>query len=633
MTQPLDGATVSGTVTVTADASDNLGVAGVQFKLDGANLGTESTAAPHSLSWSTGTAANGAHALSAVARDAAGNSTTSSLVTVTVANAFDTSNALQTIAVGQGYVDSTQRQIVRTSADVVYIFACDDKVAPGVARAWKGNQPGIPTAFAEQDGAHRPTAGGGSELEHSRHDLDRDGSDPSGDCFRRRRQPSRGLAERRQRSPSAPCASRTRTPSGWVADNPPTDVYTHPPTLYARGDDVYVFLGHDASLHYAYLYHLNGQPWSSTIQLSPRDSTDGSASVRWDPQRETNAAVIDTLFYDEDVYDDKTFVPTIFCMAVLPGGAPSSPDTTPPTVSISAPPAGATVSGTAVTVSAAAADNVGVAGVRFKLDGADLGTEQTTAPYSVTWDTTTATDGSHTLAAVACAAGNQTMSSSVGVTVDNAVPPPPSPSGLVAAYSFNEGAGTGVTDSSGHGNNGTVSNTSWSTAGKFGGALSFNGTSSWVTVPDSSSLDLTGAMTLEAWVKPTALGTAWRCVLFMEQPADMVYSLHANESSGHPVAQVFLGGEKNATGSTALPLNAWSFLAATFDGSTLRLFVNGTQAGSIAVTGSMLALAGALHIGGDAVWGEWFAGLIDNIRVYNRTLSAIEIQADMNAAF
>ena len=59
---------------------------GVQFKLDGANLGAEDTAAPYSVSWNTTTATNGSHALTAVARDAAGNTTTSAAVTMTVAN-------------------------------------------------------------------------------------------------------------------------------------------------------------------------------------------------------------------------------------------------------------------------------------------------------------------------------------------------------------------------------------------------------------------------------------------------------------------------------------------------------------------------------------------------------------------
>ena len=61
----------------------------------------------------------------------------------------------------------------------------------------------------------------------------------------------------------------------------------------------------------------------------------------------------------------------------------------------------------------------------------------------------------------------------------------------------------------------------------------------------------------------------------------------------------------------------------------MRLYVNGVQVGSTAVSGSMAASTGALRIGGNAIWGEWFAGLIDEVRVYNRALSATEIQQDM----
>jgi hypothetical protein len=73
-------------MTVSATASDNVGVVGVQFRVDGANLGSEDTGNPYSVSWNTTTLGNGSHLLTAVARDAVGNSTTSSSVTVSVAN-------------------------------------------------------------------------------------------------------------------------------------------------------------------------------------------------------------------------------------------------------------------------------------------------------------------------------------------------------------------------------------------------------------------------------------------------------------------------------------------------------------------------------------------------------------------
>src|SRR5262245_52133910 len=104
---------------------------------------------------------------------------------------------------------------------------------------------------------------------------------------------------------------------------------------------------------------------------------------------------------------------------------PPTADTTLPTATITAPANGATVAGTAVTVSATAADHIGVVGVTFKVDGATIGSEDTTSPYSVVWNTTGLGDGSHTLTAVARdAAGNLGISSAVTVTVVNAAAGP-----------------------------------------------------------------------------------------------------------------------------------------------------------------------------------------------------------------
>src|SRR5437870_6392719 len=82
MTAPAAGATVAGTITVAVSATDNVGVVGVQFKLDGANLGAEVTAAPYSVSWNSTLGTSGAHSLTAVARDGAGNVATAAAVSV-----------------------------------------------------------------------------------------------------------------------------------------------------------------------------------------------------------------------------------------------------------------------------------------------------------------------------------------------------------------------------------------------------------------------------------------------------------------------------------------------------------------------------------------------------------------------
>ncbi len=206
------------------------------------------------------------------------------------------------------------------------------------------------------------------------------------------------------------------------------------------------------------------------------------------------------------------------------------------------------------------------------------------------------------------------------------------PTGLVAAYSFNEASGTTVADSSGSNQTGTISGATRVTTGKFGGALSFDGVNDWVTVNDSATLDLTTGMTLEAWVNPASLGTAWRNVLIKERPNGEIYNLYAHTDLNRPVVYVTRASAPTqpleAQGTAAIPLNTWTHLATTYDGTTLRLYVNGTQVGTRAVSGAMLTSTGALRIGGNAVWGEYFAGLIDEVRIYNRALTAAEILGD-----
>src|SRR5438309_6067 len=97
LTAPANGATVTGSITVSATASDNISVAGVQFKLDGNNVGSEDIAAPYAITWNSTTVANGTHTFTSVARDAAGHTATSAAVTVTVNNASSTDTTPPTV--------------------------------------------------------------------------------------------------------------------------------------------------------------------------------------------------------------------------------------------------------------------------------------------------------------------------------------------------------------------------------------------------------------------------------------------------------------------------------------------------------------------------------------------------------
>lgn len=103
----------------------------------------------------------------------------------------------------------------------------------------------------------------------------------------------------------------------------------------------------------------------------------------------------------------------------LSGDGGGSADTSAPSVSISSPSAGATISGN-VAIAASASDNVGVSGVQFRLDGQNLGAEDTTNPYSVVMDSSTLSNGTHVITAVARdAAGNNNTSSVISVTTQN----------------------------------------------------------------------------------------------------------------------------------------------------------------------------------------------------------------------
>lgn len=201
---------------------------------------------------------------------------------------------------------------------------------------------------------------------------------------------------------------------------------------------------------------------------------------------------------------------------------------------------------------------------------------------------------------------------------------------LVAAYSFDEGAGTTVADASGNNNTGTLVGATWTGSGKINGALSFDGTSSRVDVPNAASLQLSTAMTLEAWVNPTTITSKWRDVIYKGR--DNYFLAATSTNASKPVGAGIIGGiNTKAYGTAPLATGTWTHLAATYDGAALRFYVNGTLVRTTAVTGTIATSANPLQIGGDSIFGQYFAGRIDEVRVYNTALTQAEIQIDMTA--
>ncbi len=226
------------------------------------------------------------------------------------------------------------------------------------------------------------------------------------------------------------------------------------------------------------------------------------------------------------------------------------------------------------------------------------------------------------------AAGNLSGYSAVASATTLSASPPST--GPVAAYDFEEGTGTTVADWSGNGNTGSINGATWTPQGKSGSALSFSG-SSWIIMNDSESLNLVNGVTLEAWVYPTA-SSGWSTAIFKEEFHDLAYGLFPSSGAGLPnISMITSSGLQGIDGTSALPLNTWSHLAGTYDGVNLQLYVNGIQAASAPASGSISTSTNALYVGGNPVFGEFFLGTIDDVRIYNRALNQIEIQSDMNS--
>jgi hypothetical protein len=283
---PTAGTTVQGTTTVSASASDNAGVASVWVTVDGAPTGQEDTTAPYQIAWDTKTVSNGTHNLRAVARDVAGNVSSSAPVAVTVGN------------------------------------PTADTTAPSVSLS-------APAAGASVSG--------------------------------------------------------TATVSASASDNVGVT---------------------------SVQFTLNG------VNLGSPDTT-APYGISWN----TTGAANGTHTLRAVARDAAGNVTTSAARSVTVSN--QSADATAPTVSLSAPAAGAAVSGT-VAVSATASDSVGVSSVQFTLNGVNLGAADTSAPYTISWNTTSAANGTHVLGAVARdAAGNARTAASRTVTVSNTTTAPP----------------------------------------------------------------------------------------------------------------------------------------------------------------------------------------------------------------
>jgi serine/threonine protein kinase len=208
---------------------------------------------------------------------------------------------------------------------------------------------------------------------------------------------------------------------------------------------------------------------------------------------------------------------------------------------------------------------------------------------------------------------------------------PPITSGLVGYWAFEEGSGTVAKDSSGNGHDGTLSaSVQWSKNGIRGNALRFQNERDMVTVPSSSSLRPASSVTIGAWLKPAnaaGKGPFGISILGIGRRGDpwASYCLKMSaRDSDFAKWRFALGDQSKGTygevGSSVYVTPDWSHVVGTFDGKTMDFFVNGVLMGSTRKSGRIgYEPAPAFLIGGS------FAGLVDEICVYNRALSGEEV--------
>jgi hypothetical protein len=219
-----------------------------------------------------------------------------------------------------------------------------------------------------------------------------------------------------------------------------------------------------------------------------------------------------------------------------------------------------------------------------------------------------------------------------------------SDAGLVAEWHFDEGSGTILRDSSGNGNDGTIHGATW-VDGKSGKALSFDGKDDYVNIPNHPSLNPETAITISAWYKPV--------VSFEGAGVDPIVD-KGYYSHTAPSYQYHLGvtGDRYDTSrhsafsfSVALDgaakgvhtdynfwvLGTWYYLVGTYDGEITRLYVNGEVVSAKEGQGELRDYGKDVYIATYTNYDEYLPGTIDEVRIYNRALTAEEIKANYDA--
>jgi hypothetical protein len=697
ITSPAAG-TVAGTVHVAATATDSAGVASVQFKLDGTNLGAADVTAPYSISWDSTTVADGPHTITAEARDADDNAATASVI-VAVQNHPVVPSGVHyldfdgvddyllvtdapNLSFGNGAADTplTFEAWIKPDAMVrhhliskwesaraeyklhiasgmIRLDLRDESAGTTVSAFTSTSQMSVIGSWhhvaATYDGRGGATAANGITIYV-------DGVAVPLTRFN-------NAAYVAMENLSAPLQIGREGPNWkqydgalddlrlWNVARTPAEIQASMATELSGGEPGLVaywklnegtgaaVADDSAGNHTASLYNgpssLEGGPVAPAVpDVTPPDIAnvtvgnlaDTSVTIAFETSETATAWVsysAGTSCPCSDVYSS---TPGTSHTVTLSGLAPNTtyqfavkatdgaanlqvsptasfttllplPDVTPPSVAVVTPPAGS-VAGTVV-VEAAATDNVGVASVQFKVDGVDAGTPDTSAPYSISLDTTLLDDGPHTISAEARDAVDNAAIAAVTVTVANTTPPTsPHYVDLDGVDDYLQAA-----DADG---------------------LSFgNGTSDT-------------ALTFEAWIRPDAM--VRHHLISKWYSASSEYKLHIasgrirldlHDSTAQATVSAFTTNSQPLIGS-------WHHLAVTYDGrggaaaaDGIAIYIDGV---SVALTRfnnaayvAMENLSAPLQIGREGPNWKQYDGGLDELRLWNVARTAGEIQSGM----
>jgi hypothetical protein len=165
------------------------------------------------------------------------------------------------------------------------------------------------------------------------------------------------------------------------------------------------------------------------------------------------------------------------------------------------------------------------------------------------------------------------------------------------------------------------------TEGKIYGAYVFSNDS--LEIADASSLDVDN-ITLATWINPSQYLNDQR-IISKETGTSEPYSIYSLllSGSGEKYLDFRLGinnQRKTLSGTTAIELNTWTHVVASYDGANMKLFVNGVLTDTIAASGNIQDNNNPVYIGGSQFYPRFFSGSLDDVRIYNRALSQEEIQ-------